>query len=479
MTATDVRDPAVDEAEARAAEAVRWLLGSARKTAGNGLAWPATPSDGDTDPTFYSGTAGVIAALLEAWRHFGDDRYGDAALRAARSVSAAVGDQENNSLYFGLTGMALALRAVHDVLGAPDGAAVRALDLVRARFDGARWGDWFDLLGGNAGIGLGALAMGETELAVRAMQPYLRTAEQTPAGVHWEAERGRGPRFHHLSHGTLGIVHGLAHIGHAAGREDLLAAARAGAADVVARDEAGPAGFLVPHSDPQDHPELTPRHSYGWCHGPSGDAQTFRLLRDVLGDPRWGILADRCWYTVTRSGLPRRLRPGFWDNNGRCCGTAGVLALACDRLVEQDDRPGFAQLLVADLLSRATCDTGGARWSNLEHRAAPGLLAPRTGWASGSAGIVRELLRHVRIRRGGDPTYAVTWPDQPPAVRLSPGEAGQPRTPPLTPPPPPRTPPSHPSASASDGRRTRSGGAGGRCRGRGARGGGGPGPGRW
>ncbi len=31
------------------------------------------------------------------------------------------------------------------------------------------------------------------------------------------------------------------------------------------------------------------------------------------------------------------MRPGFWDNNGRCCGTAGVLALACDRIVERGD----------------------------------------------------------------------------------------------------------------------------------------------
>ncbi|MFF9481788.1 lanthionine synthetase LanC family protein [Streptomyces sp. NPDC014733] len=133
MTATDATDAtgaAVDEAEALAADALRWLLDSARETGDSALAWTATPSGDETDPTFYFGTAGVIAVLLEAWRHFGDDRYGDAAVRAARSVSAAVEHQENASLYFGLTGMALVLRAVHDELGTPAGAAVRALDLV-------------------------------------------------------------------------------------------------------------------------------------------------------------------------------------------------------------------------------------------------------------------------------------------------------------------------------------------------------------
>ncbi len=32
----------------------------------------------------------------------------------------------------------------------------------------------------------------------------------------------------------------------------------------------------------------------------------------------------------------------------------------------------------------------------------------------GNAGIVRELLRFVRLSRGGDPRYAFAWPDQPP-----------------------------------------------------------------
>ncbi|MFG2224855.1 lanthionine synthetase LanC family protein [Streptomyces sp. NPDC048644] len=185
MTAAETTNVAVDKVEALAADALRWLLGSAREVGDKGLAWAAMPSDDEPDPSLYSGTAGIVPVLLEAWRHFGDDRYGDAALRAARSLSAVVDGWEDNSLYCGLAGMALALRAVHDELGAPDAAAAadRALDLVRARFDGTRWGDWFELIGGNAGIGLGALAAGDTDLAVLALEPYLRTAEQTPAGL--------------------------------------------------------------------------------------------------------------------------------------------------------------------------------------------------------------------------------------------------------------------------------------------------------
>jgi hypothetical protein len=190
---------------------------------------------------------------------------------------------------------------------------------------------------------------------------------------------------------------------------DLVETALAGAADVVARNEADARGFLVPHSGPPHRPEIVERYSYGWCHGPAGDAQVFRLLRTVRDGPAWGGLADRCWYPVTHSGLPQRLRPGFWDNSGR------VLALACDRYVEQGDGLDFADVLVADLADRATVDSAGARWSNHEHRVTPSSLEPRTGWAMGNAGIARELPRYVRVGTGRDPAYAVGWPDQPTA----------------------------------------------------------------
>lgn len=106
------------------------------------------------------------------------------------------------------------------------------------------------------------------------------------------------------------------------------------------------------------------------------------------------------------------MRPGFWDNSGRCCGTAGVLA-ACDRHAEGREDLEFATVLVDDLASRATVHGDGARWSNHEHRVTPSALAPRTGWAMGNAGIVRELLRFARATTGTDPSYAVSWPDHP------------------------------------------------------------------
>jgi hypothetical protein len=406
----------VNDTESLVVGAFDWLLDAARTTP-DGLAWAGAATEPDEiDPTLYSGGAGIVLALLEGLHHFADDRYADAAVRGARALAAfPVEEVEYCSLYFGLAGMAFTLHAVGDRLGdqASTDAATRLLDVVRQRFDGERWSDMFELLGGNAGIALGALAVGDTDLAVLAVEPYLRTGEPTSTGMTWEDRTGMRARFHHLSHGTLGIAYALAAVGHAASRPDLTAAGLAGTADVVSRNVGGDADFLVPHSDPQHRPDLIERYSFGWCHGPAGDAQLFRLLDQVTGDPQWSELGDRCWHTVTHCGLPRRVRPGFWDNSGRCCGTAGVLALALDRYAEGGGDLDFATALADDLAAHATVDDGRARWSNYEHRATPSDLEPETGWAMGNAGIVRELLRFARITSDGDPAYAVPLPDQP------------------------------------------------------------------
>ncbi|MGH3720971.1 MAG: lanthionine synthetase LanC family protein [Pseudonocardiaceae bacterium] len=163
---------AASDAETLATGGLQWLLGLACDTR-NGLVWAGTADDDEVDPTLYSGAAGIVITFLEAHRHFGDDRYADAAVRGGQAIAAAVDDTDHCSLYSGLTGMAVALRAVDELLGdaAAGAAADHALEVVRCRFDGERWSDQFELIGGNAGIALGALAAGDPDLAVLAVTP--------------------------------------------------------------------------------------------------------------------------------------------------------------------------------------------------------------------------------------------------------------------------------------------------------------------
>jgi lantibiotic modifying enzyme len=393
--------------------ALEWLIFSAREHERGSLAWPAQRSDAALDATLYMGTAGIVATLLEAQRALGDERYADLALRGARWLGEHLDDVELG-LYLGLTGTAYALFAVERALGDTEAgkASRKALDIVRSRFDGQRWNVYTELLYGHAGIALGALAVDDLDLALLAAEALVSLAEPTDAGVRWTAWQGLDRRLHNMAHGTVGIAYALAAVGAATGRADLVATAMDATRDVLSLSEDdGGDGFLVRHSDPQL--EGSERYSYGWCHGPTGDAQLFRLLAQLQLEEGWDDLVKRCWRTVVRSGIPERIRPGFWDNSGHCCGTAGVLAVALDLQADGIGDLGFAQTLVADLHHRATIDAEGARWSNVEYRDERPDLEPQTGWAHGNAGIIRELLRSAAAGDGAPAGFGIAWPDQP------------------------------------------------------------------
>lgn len=276
------------DAEGLARGAVDWLV--------------AHDGEDTADPGLYHGRAGILLALHEAAEHFGDERCADVVAKGSERLARELDCVESCSLYGGLASIAFTL----DALGRPDDAR-RALALVRARVHDGRWGPMFELLAGNAGIGLAAHLVGDDDLAVDALTPYLSAATPTAAGANWPV-RPSPARSHHVAHGTLGIACALARVGDSLGRSDFVELAIAGAEDVVARNEAGPDGFLVPHSDPPHRPDAVERYSYGWCNGPAGDAQVFRLLLRVSEDRTWAHLADQCWHTVTTSGLPQRLR---------------------------------------------------------------------------------------------------------------------------------------------------------------------------
>ena len=118
---------------------------------------------------------------------------------------------------------------------------------------------------------------------------------------------------------------------------------------------------------------------------------------------------------VRESGLPARLYPGFWDNLGQCCGTAGVGELALDRYQQAGDERwlAWAETLARDVLERSIADEAGVRWSHTEHRARPPELEPAVGWMQGAAGIAGWLLRLARLRRDGPSTPRIWWPDRP------------------------------------------------------------------
>lgn len=113
------------------------------------------------------------------------------------------------------------------------------------------------------------------------------------------------------------------------------------------------------------------------------------------------------------SGIPEQREPGFWDNLGRCCGSASVAELFLDLHTWRKDPDDleFARLMVDDMINRATHDSDGMRWSNVEFRSEEPVLPAETTYyqgASGNGSTILRLARHLE----GDRTV-VRWPHAP------------------------------------------------------------------
>jgi lantibiotic modifying enzyme len=235
---------------------------------------------------------------------------------------------------------------------------------------------------------------------------------------------GGGAQMPNLSHGVAGIAAALALAGAELDRPDLTDAARSGAEHLVSLGDPDGEGFVVPRYLPRDFNDQD-EVTYTWCHGGTGTSLLFLAL-DRAGVSEVAGQAPLSWHrrflhSVRTSGLPARLHPGFWDNDGRCCGTAGVGDVFLDswqRAGDDDDRE-FALLLADTLVDRAVREGDHACWRFVEHHAAEPLLPPGVGWMQGAAGIAAFLFRAGRVEDDRVDSSAVprmdTWWALPPA----------------------------------------------------------------
>jgi lantibiotic modifying enzyme len=264
-------------------------------------------------------------------------------------------------------------------------------------------------------------AGGAADIVSAGCDLLLDDADETEAGLDWGMvphAPSRGPNF---SHGTAGVASALAIAGTGLGRADLVAAAVRGAEHLLSVGQLDEHGFVVPHTIPPSHREVEPV-TYTWCNGAAGTALLFAALSragvaEVGGYPTtW--LRQRCFDAILAAGVPQRLRPGFWDNDGRCCGTAGVGDVLLDAYQDAagQDRAewllGAASKMADALVERADRDDAGARWRFVEYRIAKPLLPPGTSWMQGSAGIAAFLFRMARVLEEGPATPVVDRPDQ-------------------------------------------------------------------
>lgn len=382
----------------------------------------------------HSGTGGLALllaelALLRPWTE--EERVlADAIAEQVRDRTSS----ETDASYFDGLVSALTVLLSVDAPGS-DAVVARLLDLATpdgwatpwaappTYSDGARISD---ATLGTAGVLLGATwahrrgVRRADELANVAADILLAEAEDTEHGPRWlfvpRRFRDTPPtEMPGWSHGQAGITTALAVAGAVLDRADLKGAAHRGAERLVALGDRAGGGFVVPRYVPPLETDEDPV-TFGWCHGAAGTSQLFPALeladvRHVAGvAPRdWQRAA---WHSVRSSGVPERLRPGFWDNDGRCCGTAGVGDLALDRWHRDRDEIDLRLAVVMGDTLVARARTGGRYrwWQFVEHRAARPLLDPGTGWMQGAAGIAAFLFRLGRVvdQGAGAPSVART-----------------------------------------------------------------------
>jgi Lanthionine synthetase C-like protein len=392
---------------------------------------PADSPAGDVRDTLYDGMAGLALTLGEirltrAWTR------PEALLAEAivTRLARACRTRTEASLYLGTAGDLTAIAILDPGAGAAGLATARLAETATA----AGWPSvqlaelghppLNDLLLGNAGVVLAAAWLGgpaADEVAAAGAEALVAAADSRAGGLDWPVAGAGydGPRVPNYAHGTTGIATALAIAGYRLGRPALIEAAVSGAEYVLGLADVGDGGCRIPHYVPHTTEDEEP-YTYGWCNGPAGTTLLLGALSQagidsVAGRPCADWTA-RCLASVSASGLPERLRPGFWDNDGRCCGTAGVADVLLDHAQRDGDQGqlAFAGLLVQALLDRAAEDPADRlllRWQFTEHRIDPPLLDPGVGWMQGAAGISAVLFRYARIQELGLAAARQALPD--------------------------------------------------------------------
>ena len=324
-------EASVDRWLAAAVDAGRWVMSLA--TLGPlGRHWPVSRSSAWVDFPLYGGQAGVALLLGELAVVTGEGDFVTGAGDTARNVTNAA-DIGRFGLYSGLAGMAFAADRTATLVGderlGHDAEAMvdRIVDARVHVGNGVEWpawangqGPWQDLFHGTAGIGLTLLRLGRAEVAVEAGTRLVELAIPAAVGHWWRSRPDDTRPAPNIAHGTAGVAYSLATIALVTGRREFADAAIAGAEYLLSVARTDGDTCAVHHHEGDGSGIYT----LGWCSGPPGLASLFIRLHQLTADDDWLHWAERAARTLTTSGIPARLYPGFWDNVGQCCGSAGV-----------------------------------------------------------------------------------------------------------------------------------------------------------
>jgi lantibiotic modifying enzyme len=392
-------------------EAAQWVRASATKT-GQGAAWPADPRDPkSTNNTLYSGVPGDVLLFVEAFHATKDHSYLNDARSGADYLLASIGTEEGFGLYEGLAGVGFALTEIYKATGDTKykEGALKCFKLVQDRAvkagKGIEWSDSSDIISGTSGIGLAMLYAARElkypsaiETATQAGDRMLELGQPAEGGLKWAMSPNYQRLMPNFSHGTAGVAYFLASLYQQTKKKEFLEGALAGAKYLLAVAKTEGDVCMVFHNEP-DGKDL---YYLGWCHGPVGTARLFYRLYQVTGDKVWMSWVKKSARAILTSGIPEKQTPGFWNNVGRCCGSAGVAEFFLDlyRVTKDREYLAFSKRVTDQVISRGTREGQGMKWIQAEHRVRPELLVAQTGLMQGASGIGLWLFKLGSFERG-------------------------------------------------------------------------------
>jgi len=394
-----------------ALQAARWIKASAVPTEG-GTTWPAIPgNEKSINNTLYSGTPGVILFFLETYYSTGNNAFLNDARAGADYLLATLGEEKGAGLYVGVSGIGFALEETYKAT--KDEKYLKGVEKcnhylkenVVKKKTGVEWSTTTDIISGTAGTGIfliyAAREMKDNsllELAVQAGNWLMELGQAEEGGTKWAMDPDYPRLMPNYSHGTAGISYFLASLYAKTKKQKFLDAALSGARYLKSIAQTEGDVCLIFHHEP-DGKDL---YYLGWCHGPTGTAQLFYRLYQITGDKSWMSWVERCARAILQTGIPEKQTPGFWNNVGQCCGSAGVAEffLNLHRITQKQEYLDFARSLTSDLLKRGTSDEKGLRWIHAEHRTRPELLFAQTNLMQGGAGIGLWLLHLDYFEQG-------------------------------------------------------------------------------
>ena len=398
--------------ELAAKDAVKWLRAQSTTT-GAGKAWPSVPGKKETLAVdLYSGTAGVALLLAEAGRRWNNREILEDARQAGKETASWFDQLAENrflGLYTGLAGCFWTLSELqsHGIVepswqgnDAPDLAYLYAADLA----DKHEPLKTNDVIAGLAGIGLAFLQKPLAKdpkvhlgAACGIGDHLIARAQKDGGGLRWAMGEAYARNMPNFSHGTAGVAFFLAKLYVATKKKTYLEHAIGGAEYLKSIASTDNDGCLIYHADPDG----LSRYYLGWCHGPSGTSQLWWQLHKATGKSEWREWAVRSAKSLIDLGVPERRTEGYWNNEGLCCGTAGIGRFFLDMYRRTGDAQYFekAKRCADVVLKNATKDEQGIRWAFAENRVKPEETSTQTGWMQGAAGIAAFLIEMTSPRK--------------------------------------------------------------------------------